>query len=116
MRILAISGSLRAASSITAPRQLAVQRDTKGLTRPRQAGHDGSNRDLEYVSQLSIRQVLEFTKHEQFTKSVRQAAQRPLDQGDVVRAEQQRFWMVDGMIAAVLLFIERVGQRLRGPL
>src|SRR5262245_3613751 len=98
------------------PRQLVVQRGTKSLTRPRQTGHDGSNRYLKHVSQLSIGQVLEFTKHEQFTKSVRQAAQRPFDQGDVVGAQQQRFWTVHGTIAAVLLFIERVGQRLRGPL
>ena len=96
----------------TRPRCLIVERDPEGLTGTRQAGHDGSDRNLHDVSQLSIRQLLELAKHEQFTKTIWQVLHRSLDQGDVVGVEQQRFRILgDWTSPAVLFFVERIGRR-----
>jgi hypothetical protein len=91
-----------------------MERNPEGLTGTRQAGHDGSDRNLHDVSYLSIRQLLELAKHEQFTKTIRQVQHRSLDQGDVVVVEQQRFRILgDWTSPAVLFFIERIGRRVR---
>jgi hypothetical protein len=73
-----LRGSSIRADRNTRPRRLAVERNPESLTRTRQAGHDGSDRNLQDVSQLSIRQLLELAKHEQFTKTIWQDLHRAL--------------------------------------
>src|SRR5262245_5792681 len=91
------------------PFQLVVQSPTERLTRAREARHDGSNGNVHHISDLSIRQILQFAEDEQFTKPIGHVPQGPLDQPDVIGLEQQRLGVGCWLTAAMLLFIERVG-------
>jgi hypothetical protein len=55
--------------------QLNLERSAKCLASARETGHDRSNRNLQHIGQLLVRETLEFAKHEKLAKTIRQIPQ-----------------------------------------
>jgi hypothetical protein len=89
---------------------LGIQRTAQGHAGAGQSRHHGSHGYANDLSQLSIRQTLEFAEYEQLMEVIRQAAERPRNQHGVIALKQQRFRIRLWSGATVLLFIERVGR------
>ena len=82
------------------------------VTAARQAGHDGSDRDVQRVSQFLVRQTIQLASGEQCARANRQPAHREFDHPHVIGAQQQRFRIRGRPDEAVLFLVELVGDQL----